>query len=293
MKKSRIIIALILAALICLTFAGCKIDEKPAQTSQPTSAPETDKPVDPDAQSSATFSDPSADREKLILGLDASFPPMGYTDEAGSIVGFDIDVAQAVCDKLGWDLVLQPIDWGAKEMELESGNIDCIWNGMTVTPDRAEAMSLSVPYMNNEQIIVVMSDSDINSLDDMAGRSLALQSGSSAEDALNSASDFKASLSGINTLDDNMKVMMEIEQGSSDAALLDSVVAEYYITTKGADKYKVLDDSLASEEYAIGFRKNDVALTNLVNETLKELYEDGTLAGISQKWFSRDVFTLS
>lgn len=290
MKRNLILIALLIA-MLCLSFAGCSSGKTP-ETPAPTAAPQTD------AASSATPEgeapeDTSADRDKLILGLDASFPPMGYTDESGNIVGFDIDVARAVCDKLGWELVLQPIDWDANILELNSRNIDCIWNGMTVTASRAEAMSLSVPYMNNEQVIVVMADSEFYTLDDLAGHSIVLQSGSSAEEALNSATDFKASLSTVNTLDDNMKVMMEIEQGSSDAALLDSILAEYYITLKGAEKYRILDEALATEEYAIGFRKEDVALTNLVNETLKELHADGTLVEISKKWFGTDVFTLS
>jgi len=290
MKMKRIIITLLIA-MLCLTFVGC--GGKTAETPAPTASPQADGESSATIPDDETPADTSADRDKLILGLDASFPPMGYTDEDGNIVGFDIDVAQAVCDKLGWELILQPIDWNANILELNSGNIDCIWNGMTVTAERAEAMSLSVPYMNNEQVIVVMADSEFYTLDDLAGHSLVLQSGSSAEDALNSASDFKASLSAVNALDDNMKVMMEIEQGSSDAALLDSILAEFYITINGAEKYRILDEALATEEYAIGFRKEDVALTNIMNETLKELYANGTLIEISNKWFGTDVFTLS
>ncbi|MDR2530243.1 MAG: transporter substrate-binding domain-containing protein [Oscillospiraceae bacterium] len=173
--------------------------------------------------------DDSASRTVLILGLDASFPPMGY-DDNGTIVGFDIDVAKALCAKLGWELKLQAIDWNAKELELNSGNIDCIWNGMTKTDERDASMSLSVPYMNNEQIIVTREDSGIKTLADLAGKKLIMQTGSSAVDALESKPDFKATLGSTNTIDDNMTAFMDVEQGASDAILIDSIVANWYIS---------------------------------------------------------------
>ena len=168
---------------------------------------------------------------EFILGLDDSFPPMGYRNEQNEIVGFDIDVANAVCEKLGWTLVVQPIDWDANMMELNAGNIDCIWNGMTLTPERLEAMTCSDPYMKNEQVIVVRADSEYTSLESLAGKSLALQTGSSAENALEAATDFKASLGQVNSFKDNLTCFMDLEQGSSDAVLVDSIVAGWYIQT--------------------------------------------------------------
>ena len=167
----------------------------------------------------------------FILGLDDSFPPMGYRDANNEVVGFDIDLAKAVCEKLGWNLIIQPIDWDAKEMELNAGNIDCIWNGFTLTEERMETMSCSAPYMKNEQVVVVMADSEYQSMDDLAGKTLALQTGSSAEEALDAAESFKASLGNVNTFTDNMTCFMELEQGSSDAVLVDSIVAGWYIQT--------------------------------------------------------------
>ena len=167
----------------------------------------------------------------FILGLDDSFPPMGYRDSENNIVGFDIDMAQAVCDKLGWTLKVQPIDWDANQMELNSGNIDCIWNGMTLTDERLEMMDCSDPYMANEQVVVVRKDSGYTKLEDLAGKKLALQTGSSAENALDAAADFKASLGSVNTFADNLTCFMDLEQGSSDAVLVDSIVAGWYITT--------------------------------------------------------------
>jgi ABC-type amino acid transport substrate-binding protein len=167
----------------------------------------------------------------FILGLDDSFPPMGYRDNKNEIVGFDIDMAKAVCDMLGWNLELQPIDWDAKELELNSKNIDCIWNGMTLTPERQESMSCSDAYMKNEQVLVVTAASGIQSQDDLKGRKLALQTGSSAEEALDSSADFKAGLSEVNTMSDNMTCFMDLEQGGVDAVLVDSIVAGWYIPT--------------------------------------------------------------
>ena len=167
----------------------------------------------------------------FILGLDDSFPPMGYRNDENNIVGFDIDMAQAVCDKLEWELQVQPIDWDAKELELNSGTIDCIWNGMTLTDERLETMSCSDPYMANEQVIVVRKDSGITSQEDLAGKKLCLQAGSSAEGALDAAADFKASLGSVNTFADNMTCFMDLEQGSSDAVLVDSIVAGWYMTS--------------------------------------------------------------
>lgn len=173
----------------------------------------------------------SPEPREFILGLDDSFPPMGYRDSENNIVGFDIDVATAVCEKLGWTLTLKPIDWNAKEMELESGNVDCLWNGMTLTDERKETFSCSAPYMKNKQIIVVMADSGIKTMDDLKGKKLVLQTGSSAEEALDANADFKASLGAVNTMDTNLNCFMDLEQGSSDAVLVDSIVADWYITT--------------------------------------------------------------
>lgn len=240
----------------------------------------------------ATSPSPSAEakRTSLILGLDDSFPPMGY-QENGEIVGFDIDVAKALCELKGWELKLQPITWSANEMELNSGNVDCLWNGMTLTEARKETMSCSDPYMNNNQVVVVMKDSPYQSLADLKGKKLALQTGSSAEEALKNNPEFKAGLGAVNTFDDNMMALMDMESGASDAVLMDEIVANYYIADKGS-AYRVIGESLASEEYGIGFRKADTALRDEVNEGLKELAKNGKLAEISTKWFGKDVTTI-
>lgn len=171
----------------------------------------------------------------LKVGLDDSFPPMGYRDENNEIVGFDIDLAKAVCEKLGWGVEFVPIDWNAKEMELNSGNIDCIWNGMTLTEERKNTMNCSDPYLKNEQVLVVKANAGIETLADLAGKNIALQAGSSAEEALKNATDLNASIAAANTYADNMYCFMDLNQGASDAVLVDSIVANWYITSGQAE----------------------------------------------------------
>ena len=229
--------------------------------------------------------------QKLVLGLDPTFAPMGYTEEDGSIVGFDIDVAAEVCARLGVELVCQPIAWEAKETELNNKNIDCIWNGMSISPDRMASMLISTPYMRNAMILAVRADSGIATKADLAGKKLGVQEGSTAEEALDEDVVFKASLSEVRFFDYNLDALMELRQGSLDAVLIDLVVAEYYITTEQAELV-CLEETLMPEEYGIGFRKNDQALHDAVDEILFAMNDDGTLAAISEKWFGTDLTTV-
>jgi polar amino acid transport system substrate-binding protein len=233
------------------------------------------------------------DREKFIVGLDDTFPPMGFRDDANNIVGFDIDLAQAVSDKLGVELVLQPIEWDAKEQELATKNIDAIWNGFSITEERLANLTMSDPYMENNISLVVAKDGKIASMEDMAGKRLAVQSGSSAQEALDSEAnkEFKDSVGKINEFASYVTALMDLETGNSDAVLMDSVVANYMINTAGKD-FTVLDDALVAEEYAVGFRKGDQALCDAVNNALKELKEDGTVETIATKWFGSDITTI-
>lgn len=229
------------------------------------------------------------DAGKLILGLDASFPPMGFVDaDSGNIVGFDIDLAREVCKRLGVELVPQPINWDAKEMDLNSHHIDCIWNGMTITPERLESMSISLPYLRNDQVLVVRKADAIKGLFALEGKRLGLQAGSSANDALDAAVEFKASLGEVVPFDENLTALLDLNRGGVDAVLVDVIVADYY--TKINDyPFEVLSESLAPEEYGIGFRKQDKALTDKVNEILMEMKADGTMQKISEDWFGTDI----
>ena len=169
---------------------------------------------------------------KLVLGLDASFPPMGFTDNDDNIVGYDIDLAKEVCKRLGVELVLQPITWTAKEQEINSGNIDCIWNGFTTNTEREAALCMTTPYLENSQVVVTLSTSGIKKLADLAGKTLAVQGGSTAGEALDSKADVKSSLKGGAAVEvkDNVLAMFDLKAGGSDAVLMDKVVAEYYVT---------------------------------------------------------------
>lgn len=234
----------------------------------------------------------NTDAKTLVMGLDDSFPPMGYRDDNEEIVGFDVDVAKAVAEKMGVELVLQPIDWNAKEQELNTGNIDCIWNGFTKTPEREENMTLSMPYMKNTQVVVVLADSDINTIADLAGKVVDVQSGSSAELAIDTIPDIKASFKELVAISDNVKAMMDLGIEGADAVVMDEVVARYYMA-KSEGKYRLLDEKLADEEYVIGFKKGNDKLKDEVELALKALKEEGKLAEIAEKWFGADITTIA
>ncbi|MBQ8905949.1 MAG: amino acid ABC transporter substrate-binding protein [Ruminococcus sp.] len=229
------------------------------------------------------------DSGKLILGLDATFKPMGYTDENDQIVGFDIDVAEEVCKRMKVELVKQPINWETKEEDLKVGRIDCIWNGMSVNPSRAEEMNLSEPYMCNEMVFVVPASSEAKSMNDLKDKVIGVQNGSTAQDILK-ASEIGTTITE-QAMATNIEALQQMELGLVDAVFLDSVVANYEITSAGKD-YVVLPDGLEEEEYAIGFRKNDQKLRDEVQKILSEMKKDGTLGEISTKWFGSDVTTV-
>lgn len=228
------------------------------------------------------------DRGSLIMGLDDSFPPMGFRDENNNIVGYDIDLATEVCKRLGVELKLQPVDWAAKEQELNTGKIDCIWNGFTMTPEREEALAFTKPYLDNAQVVIVSNDSGYKTLKDLAGKTIGLQAGSSAANAVESSEDFSNSLDQVVEFKDNLIVFMDLARKGIDGAVMDMVVANYNIK-KSNHPFVVLDEHLVSEKYGVGFRKNDLALRDAVQATLEEMAADGTVAEISTKWFDTDI----
>ncbi len=229
------------------------------------------------------------EKGKFVLGLDDSFPPMGYRDEDGEIVGFDIDTAKEVCKRLGVELVCQPIDWAAKEQELMTGNIDCIWNGFTITPERLEAMTFSDPYVDNAQVVVVKKISGYSTLADLKGKTIGVQAGSSAEDAIEDTEGFKESVKDVVEFKDNLTALMDLEIGGVDAVIMDLLVANDNIARSGKDIFKILDEGLSNEQYGIGFRKGNLALRDAVQSALNDMAADGTLASIATKWFGADI----
>ena len=227
---------------------------------------------------------------KFVLGLDASFPPMGFTEADGTITGYDIDLAKEVSKRLNLEFVAKPINWEAKELELSSGSIDCIWNGFTMTEERLEKMAFTSAYLNNDQILVVRNDGTINSLKDAEGKVIGCQSGSSAEEAIESNKEFASSLKSVKKYEDNLTALNDLEVGGIDAVVMDSVVADYTIKV-GKRNLTVVEESLSKEAYGIGFRndENGIELRDKVQKVLLEMAEDGTVAKISENWFGKDI----
>ena len=220
----------------------------------------------------------------FTVGFDAEYPPYGYRTESGDYAGFDLDLAAEVCERNGWELVKQPIDWDAKDMELNSGAIDCIWNGFTMEGREAD-YTFSKPYVDNSIVYVVRADSDIQTEADLAGKHVITQAGSSALSALQdeSKADVVNSFASLDEIADYNTAFMNLEAGTNDAIAVDIGVAQYQLTTK-ADKFRMLEEPLSTEQYAIGFKKGNEELRDQVQATLDEMAEDGTLAEIAAKY---------
>ena len=226
----------------------------------------------------------------LIVGFDQDFPPMGFVGDNGEYTGFDLDLAKEVASRLGLEYKAQPVAWDSKDMELESGNIDCIWNGFTIT-GREDDYTWTTPYMANKQVFVVANDSDIKSQADLAGKVVEVQADSSAEAALKENQDLANTFGQLLTTPDYNTAFMDLEQGAVDAVAMDVIVAGYQIKQRNAD-FKILDDSLSEEEYGIGFKKGNTELRDKVQGALEEMAADGTLAKIADEWFGEDVTTI-
>lgn len=287
MKKKTV--SIMVAATMALSlFAGCGSSKDTAteDTSKTESTETTDESIE---NASAETTDESS-RTTFTVGFDAEYPPYGYMDDDGEYTGFDLELAQEVAKRLGLEYKAQPIAWDSKDMELESGNIDCIWNGFTMT-GREDDYTWTEPYMANQQVFVVANDSDINSQADLAGKIVEVQADSSAEAALKEAPELTATFKELLTTSDYNTAFMDLEQGAVDAIAMDVIVAGYQIQQRNAD-FKILDDSLSEEEYGVGFKKGNTELRDKVQSTLEEMAEDGTLQEVSEKWFSKDVTTI-
>lgn len=231
----------------------------------------------------------ASDRTTFTVGFDAEFPPYGSLDEAtGEYVGFDLDLAEEVCKRNGWELVKQPIDWDAKDMELSSGAIDCIWNGFTIN-GREDQYTWSVPYVDNSQVFVVAADSGIASKADLAGKNVGVQKDSSALAALEDEEapeniELAASFASLTQYADYNTGFMDLEAGAIDALALDIGVANFQISSRDAGAYVILDEALSLEQYGVGFLLGNDDLKNHVEKTLLEMEDDGTFMSIAEKY---------
>lgn len=239
----------------------------------------------------------SAESDTFTVGFDAEFPPYGYQDEAGEYVGFDLALAQEVCDRRGWELHKQPIDWDSKDLELKTGAIDCIWNGFTIN-GRQNDYTWSVPYIDNSQVVVVKRDSDITVLNDLSGKVVAVQTDSSAlaaftgDDAEPENIELAASFADLQQIGDYNSAFLNLESGAVDAICMDIGVASYEIEKRGS-QFVMLDDHVSSEQYGIGFLKGNTELRDEVQETLFAMLDDGTFARIAEEWGLSDSICLS
>ena len=229
----------------------------------------------------------------LIVGFDAEYPPYGYMDENGEYTGFDLELAQAVCDLEGWELEKKPINWDSKDMELNSGSIDCIWNGFTIN-GREDDYTWSDPYLNNEQVMVVAADSGIEKLDDLAGKNVVVQAASAALDALNSDDnkDLTASFASLTENPDYNTAFMNLDSGAADAIAVDIGVAKYQLSQREEGKYMILDEPIQSEEYGIGFKKGNDELKDTVWEEVLKLYDAGEVDKLAEKYEVADMLCI-
>ncbi|MDF2893035.1 MAG: ABC-type transporter, periplasmic subunit family 3 [Clostridia bacterium] len=231
------------------------------------------------------------DKGFIVVGLDDTFAPMGFRDEKGEVVGFDVDLAKEVFKRNNLEVKFQPIDWSMKETELNTGNIDAIWNGYTITDERKEKVAFTNPYLENRQVIITLANSSIKSKKDLKDKIVAAQNESSSVDAMNKEPEVVSSLKNgeIIVLDTNNEAFMDLEAGRIDAVVADEILARYYISQRGVEKYAVLEDDFGKEEYGIGIRKTDKELLAAIEKALDEMRKDGTAAEISKKWFGDNI----
>ncbi len=231
------------------------------------------------------------ERGYFIVGLDDTFAPMGFRDNDGELVGFDVDLAKEVSERLGVEVKFQPIDWDAKVLELDSGSIDMIWNGLTITESRLEEMLFSSPYIANTQMIMVKEGSSIDLIDDLANGKIAVQISSASEEAVlaNSISDDFSEFLKFDTFN---QALLELRNGTVDAVVIDEIMGRY-IMSQSPGVYQVASENFGLEEYGIGFRLESSSIRDKINEVLLEMINDGTAGEISVKWFGEDIFIVS
>ena len=178
-----------------------------------------------------------------------------------------------------------------KETELDSGNIDLIWNGYTITEERKEKVTFSAPYLKNRQVIVTLSNSELNSKADLSGKKVGAQDQSSAVSAMEKDDELYKTFDGGKaiTFEDNNQALMDLQAGRIDAVVADEILVRYYIELKGEDKYKILEDDFGDEEYGVGMRKGDDKMVEAFNEAFKAMSQEGKLKEVSEKWFGEDI----
>ena len=266
--------ALAAAALTCISLAAC--GGAPADTADTGSAAGSAPAATEDAGV-------PAEGDTFTVGFDQSYPPYGFVGDDGEFTGFDLDLAAEVCERNGWELALEPIDWDAKDTLLNSGAISCIWNGFTIE-GREDDYTFSEPYMLNGQVVVVRADSGIESLEDLAGKAVITQVDSAALDVLEGdQADLAATFASLDTIGEYNTAFMQLESGAVDAVACDLSIAEYQMAAN-PDTYVQLPEMLSEEHYGVGFKKGNEELAATVNDTLRAMDEDGTIEELCEKY---------
>ena len=231
----------------------------------------------------------------ITIGFDNTFVPMGFEEMNGQYTGFDIDLAEAVSEKLGFKVQFQPIDWDMKETELQNGTIDAIWNGYSATDERREKVAFSIPYMENQQVLVAKKSQHIHSVEDMKDKTLGAQAGSSGYLDFEAQSDLlknRVKDQKANQYQSFNEALIDLKNDRIDALLIDRVYANYYLQSEGIlNDYNVFSAGFESESFAVGVRPADKRILTALNQALIELYQEGKFQEISQKWFGEDVAT--
>lgn len=228
------------------------------------------------------------EKKKIVVGLDDNFPPMGFRDDKNNITGFDVEMAREATKRMGMEVEFKPIDWSSKEAELSGKRVDLLWNGLTITEKRKENILFSKPYMENRQIIVVMTNSPIKTKADLAGKTIGVQEGSSSADAIEKDAAAMQSFKELKKYADNVAALMDLKAGRLEAVVVDEIVGRYYIAKKPGE-YMILTDNFGSEEYGVGMRKGDKELQGKLQKAMDEMKKDGTSTKISQQWFGEDI----
>ena len=223
----------------------------------------------------------ASDRTTFIMGIDPEYPPFSYLGDDGNYTGFDVEVCQAVCDLLGWELEIFGVNWDEKLVQLDSMECDCVWSGMTILDSMKEAgYQISAPYYDNTQVLVVKEDSGFASSADLAGKVVAVQLGTSGEALLNGdLADLAASFSNVITCDSFLKCFTELAGNAVDAVFVDLPVAASYAASH--EGFAIIDENLGAEQYGIAFRSGDAELCEAVDAAIQELVENGTYAEIA------------
>ncbi|MGE4214997.1 MAG: amino acid ABC transporter substrate-binding protein [Anaerotignaceae bacterium] len=280
--KKRVLALGLAAAMVFGTLTGCA--SKTAQTTPAATAAE--EKTEGEAEKPATD---DIGYDKVIVGLDDTFAPMGFRDESNELVGFDVELAKAAGEIIGVEVEFQPIEWAMKETELTNKNIDLIWNGYTITDARKEKVLFTQPYLNNRQIVLVLGDSEIKTLADLSGKTVATQAQSSSEEAMMAMPEIMDTFGEYVTFGTYEECLLDMEAGRADAVVADEVLIRYYISQHEGTEYKVLEENFGEEEYGIGARKEDTALVEAINGALTEIKANGKGKEISEKWFAEDI----